>query len=208
MLDDVETATRFAAELAGTDLPTCGKQAGRVHLVGVSWGGKLATAYALRARLNPRVVSLTLIAPGIVPRVDISFTTKLAVGVALLLNPRRRFDLPLNDPALFIDNEQMRQYLRCDSARLHRATARFLYITDRLGRTLRTARTGSLELPTTLILATRDKIIDNARTRSLISRLCGEHLEVKHLPGAHTLEFEEDPEPFYQVLVDALARGE
>ncbi len=59
-----------------------------------------------------------------------------------------------------------------------------------------------------LVLAIRDKIIDNARTRSLISRLCGEHLEVKHLPGAHTLEFEEDPEPFYQVLVDALARGE
>ncbi|HAU36213.1 MAG TPA: hypothetical protein DCX07_00665, partial [Phycisphaerales bacterium] len=60
MLQDTEIACRLAAVVAGP----------KVHLVGVSWGGKLATAYAAWARRGVEIASLTLVAPGIVPRVD------------------------------------------------------------------------------------------------------------------------------------------
>ncbi len=53
-----------------------------VHLLGVSWGGKLAAAYA--ARGLGRIASLTLIAPGLFPRVDLPAAQKLRVGVAAM----------------------------------------------------------------------------------------------------------------------------
>jgi hypothetical protein len=58
----------------------------------------------------------------------------------------------------------------------------------------------------TLILADRDRIIDNAGTRRLLARLAGGRLEVRQLPGAHTLEFEEDPQALLTALEEALAR--
>ncbi|MHC4295345.1 MAG: alpha/beta hydrolase, partial [Planctomycetota bacterium] len=109
LLEDVETALDFATSEVGSS---------RIHLVGISWGGKLATCFALDPQYRERLASLTLIAPGIAPRVNIAITTRLAVGLSLLICPKRRFDIPLNDVALFTDNEQMREYLRCDPLRL------------------------------------------------------------------------------------------
>ncbi len=198
LLADVETACR-AAEREG--------DADRVHLVGVSWGGKLAGCYAGWADRTVKLASLTLIAPGIVPRVDVAGLTKLAIGLSLLVCPRRRFDIPLSNVELFTDNPSMREYLRRDSCRLHRATARFLRISRSLDGMLRRSPVRP-DFPVTLILAGRDRIIDNARTQESTARLAGEHLEVRQLEGAHTLDFEPDPQPLYQALADALARGE
>jgi len=197
LLDDVAAACRFAAR----DAPAPG-----VHLVGVSWGGKLAACYAAE-RCDVPLASLTLIAPGLAPKVSIRPGTKLAVAMSLACCPRRTFEIPLADVELFTDSEPMREYLRRDRCRLLRATGRFLYVSRRLDQLLRRSPPGGLKMPVTLILAERDRIIDNAATRRLTERLAGERLEVKTLPGAHTLEFEPRPEPLYQALADALRRG-
>jgi len=197
LLDDLAAACRFALDDSG---------AARFHLVGVSWGGKLAAAFLAAGAEGLDVASLTLVAPGIAPRVDVSVGVKLAVGLSLLCCPRRRFDIPLSEVELFTDNEAMRRYLRGDRHRLHRATGRFLYVSRCLDRLLRRAPRGAISGPTTLVLASRDRIIDNARTRAAVDRLADEETRVVDLPGAHTLEFEEDPTPLFDVLQDA-ARG-
>ena len=199
LLGDVAAAARLALARA---------EAGRLHLLGVSWGGKLAAAFAANRPEGIDISSLTLVAPGIAPRVDVSRGTKLAVGLWLLLRPRRLFDIPLNDEKLFTDNEEMRQYLRADAFRLHRATARLLYASRRLDGMLRRARRGSLTMPTTLILAARDRIIDNAATRRIVERLTAGRCMVEEFHAAHTLEFEPDPRPFYESLRAAAARAE
>ncbi|MBS3733583.1 MAG: alpha/beta fold hydrolase [Phycisphaerae bacterium] len=183
-------------------------QAPAVHLAGVSWGGKLAAAFVATCAQREPVASLTLVAPGIVPRVDASTATKLGVAACLLVCPRRRFAIPLNDPALFTDNEPMRAYLRADQYRLHRATARFLYVSRRLDRFLAHAADGAIRTPTTLILARRDRIIDNAATRTAMDRLTDGRAATVELDGAHTLEFEPDPTPLCDALVAALRHGE
>jgi len=109
---------------------------------------------------------------------------------------------------LFTDNEPMRQYLRRDPCRLMRATARFLYVSRCLDRMLTRAPAGRLKLPVTLILAERDRIIDNAATRNVLDRLAGDHLRVRELPGSHTLEFECDPTPLWSQLLAATRLGE
>ena len=198
VLDDVAAACRFALR-DGAD---------GVHLAGVSWGGKLAACFAAAGAAGLPLRSLTLIAAGIVPQVDVPARTKLAVAASLLCCPRRRFDIPLSDPALFTDNEPMRQFLRDDPWRLHQATARFLYVSSRLDAMLRRRSGGCLDVPTTLILSDRDRIIDNEATLAVARYLAGDRLEVHELSGAHTLEFEPDPQPFYDVLLDAVSLAE
>ena len=198
LLRDVEAAGRLALRETG---------AKRLHLVGVSWGGKLLACYA---GLNGgiAVASLTMVAPGIVPRVDVSLWTKLRIAACLLFAPRASFEIPLSDVELFTDNEAMRQYLRDDPFRLRRATGSFLYASRTLDRMLRRLPDGALAVPTTLILAARDRIIDNNRTRKVVDRLTDGRAVVEEFQTAHVLEFEPDPTPCYEAIAAGVARGE
>jgi alpha-beta hydrolase superfamily lysophospholipase len=200
LLDDVETACRYVLEIA---------EQRRLALVGVSWGGKLLACYAANPARTVEVASLTLVAPGIVPRVDVGPLTKLSIALAMLVAPQRRFDIPLNDVELFTDNPVMQQYLRADRHRLLRATARMLYVSKRLDVMLSSASAGAVDIPTTLILAGNDRIIDNAGTRRVVERLTAGRaaaVVTKILNGAHTLEFEPDPTPLYHALGEAVHR--
>jgi alpha-beta hydrolase superfamily lysophospholipase len=199
LLGDVDEAARFVLDATGAE---------RLHMVGISWGGKLAVAYAAHEQRSVSVASLVLVAPGIAARVGMSLVGKLGVALALLIAPNRRFDIPLDEPALFTDNERMREYLRSDGARLHRATARFLYASRELDRFLRRRPRGTVQSETTLLLAERDRIVHNDRTRRAVERLTGMRAAVVELSGAHTLEFEEDPTPLYEALAAGLQRGE
>jgi alpha-beta hydrolase superfamily lysophospholipase len=199
LLADVQAAVGEALRQSGCE---------KLHLVGVSWGGKLLTAYAALALQREVIASLTLVAPGLAPKVDVGLGTKLAIALALLCCPQRRFDIPLSDVELFTDNTEMREYLNNDPVRLHRATARFLYGSRKFDRIIADCDRDSLPMPVTLILSDRDRIIDNARTRKIVSRLAGDGLDVQTLCGAHTLEFEPDPQPLYNALKTAVRRGE
>lgn len=199
LLGDLETAGQYALQATGQD---------RLALVGVSWGGKLAACYAANAQRKVPLAALALVAPGIVPVVDMALGTKLAIALALLLSPQRRFDIPLNQPSLFTHNPTMRGYLQADAHRLLRATARFFYGSRQLDGMLASAAAGAVDMPTTLILADGDRIIHNAATRHAVERLTGGAAQVTVLHGSHTLEFEEDPAPFYQALAGAVGRGQ
>jgi len=181
-----------------------------VHLLGVSWGGKLAVASA--AARPDLYRSLILAAPGIVPRVDVGLMTKVRVAKCLALGrDRERFPIPLADPNLFTENPDRIRYIAEDPLSLREVTARFLYESRRLDRMVRRAA-GEVRMPVFLALAERDRIIDNQTTRTLVERLPAERKRIVEYPGAsHTLEFEPDPEPFFRDLVawiDEVESGE
>jgi len=199
LLADLDTAVRHVREATGSD---------RLHLVGISWGGKYAACYALDPARAARLRSLTLVAPGFLPRVDVSLAKKIAIGVCAAVAPTARFAIPLNDPALFTDNPAMRQYLRDDPHRLMRATAGFLLTSRRMDRAIGRAPAGGLALPVHLLLARRDRIIHNTETKALLARLAGGSLQTVELDGAHTLEFEPDFTPLCRTVTEALASHE
>lgn len=199
LFDDIAGAIRMIA----SDYPR-----NKVHLLGVSWGGKLAAAFACQARAVLELASLTLIAPGICPRVDVGLFAKLRIGLCLMIRPRRQFDIPLNQVELFTENPVRREFLVGDALRLHRATARFFYVSRQLDAELRLSREGCLTMPTTLLLAERDQIIYNAATETVLRRLTLGRLSVRSFPAAHVLEFEPDPAIFYQALLEALSAAE
>ncbi|MCK4343456.1 MAG: alpha/beta fold hydrolase [Phycisphaerae bacterium] len=168
-------------------------------VVGVSWGGKPAVAWALKR--SERVQRLLLIAPGLFPAVDVGLGGRLRVGVSLLTRPTRLLPIPLDDPALFTQNPMGQSFIASDALKLTHATARFFYESSRLDRMLLRAGEGSLRAQTTLVLAGRERIIRNARTEAWLERLAAGPLTVHTFPNAsHTLEFESEPEPFGRLV--------
>ncbi|MGB2755610.1 MAG: alpha/beta fold hydrolase [Phycisphaerae bacterium] len=185
----------LAAERARDETGVAG-----VHLLGVSWGGKLAVAAA--AARPDLYKSLILAAPGIVPRVDVGLMTKVRVAKCLALGrDRERFPIPLADPHLFTENPERIRYIAEDPLSLREVTARFLYESRRLDRMVRRAA-GEVRMPVFLALAERDRIIDNRATRGMVARLgAPRHRIIEYAGASHTLEFETDPEPFFRDLV-------
>jgi alpha-beta hydrolase superfamily lysophospholipase len=157
-------------------------------LVGVSWGGKLAAAWARR---RPELAeSLLLVAPGIFPRVGIGPVATMKVATSLVLHPTGLFGIPLDDPALFTDNPDGQAFIRQDSFALTSATARFLYQSRKLERDLRDLPDGALRLPTHLLLAGKDRIIRNEPTGAWIQRVTGGRALVTTLDEeVHTFDF-------------------
>ncbi|MEE8170398.1 MAG: alpha/beta fold hydrolase [Phycisphaerae bacterium] len=185
MLSDVDDLVRAVCERSGCD---------RAHLVGVSWGGKLIAAAA--ANGAERIASLTLIVPGIYPRVDLPFSEKMRVAWSLVSEPLRRFSIPLDDARLFTSNPERIAFVEQDAHRLKQVTGAFLLASRRLDRKARELRASPWRGPVHLLLAEHDRIIENDRTRDWFARLPeGDHRKMEYAGAHHTLEFEPDPEP-------------
>ena len=167
-------------------------------LVGISWGAKLAVALPCS---RPVVIDgVALLCPGFFPRIGKKW------GVFLLellgsLRPKRRFPIPLNDPGLFTESPRWQEFLRNDPLALHDATARFLAASIKLDRYLRFVPE-HFTLPTLLLLAEKDRIIDNAATRRFVGYFVATDKEIIEYPGAHhTLEFEPEPDQFVRDMI-------
>lgn len=161
----------------------------RLHVVGVSWGGKLALAgYEI---LRSRVIGLSLVAPGLFPQLDLTRREKARVAWSLLADPRRLFAIPLDDPSLFTSQPQRQAFIAGDELALRRATASFMWASARLDRARR--RIGRLPpVPLAVFLAGHDRIIDNAATRKWLRSLdrWPDRKLFEYADAAHTLEFE------------------
>jgi acylglycerol lipase len=180
--------------LAGRDLP--GKP---VHLLGISWGGRLAAAVAVAGRVQLK--SLIFATPGLVSLRDYAPWTKLAVAMALLYKNDREFVIPLDDPALFTDDPDEQNYIEEDAFGLRRVTARFLLESRRLERCAKSAFPG-IRIPFLLLLAGRDQIVDSGAVKELFhSCVCGDKVMKIYEKARHTLEFSPCREEYWDDLV-------
>jgi alpha-beta hydrolase superfamily lysophospholipase len=173
-------------------------------LVAISWGGKLGVALE---RFRPGLMrGLVLLAPGLCPLVAPTLRQRLAIAWSRLVAPGRLFPIPLDDPELFTTTPRWQEFIRDDPLSLRQATARLLVASVFLDRRARRAAP-DVRVPTLLLLAGRDRIIDNARTRAWFARLGSADREVIEYPQAHhTLEFEPDPTPVFADLARWLQR--
>ena len=87
---------------------------------------------------------------------------------------------------------------------------RFLHVHQTFSRLLdwrlSWAKRGALTVPTTLLLASRDRIIDNGATTAAVQRLTDGKARVVTLEAAHTMDFEESPDEFLRALAAATNR--
>jgi acylglycerol lipase len=158
-----------------------------LHLVGLSWGGKLATAAALDR--PERVASLVLITPGLRARVDLSWPRKLAVAASLLVGGTTRFAVPLR-PEMFTHDPVLLDFLRGDPLRTTAVSARFLLASRLLDRFV-ARNVAALRAPVLLQLADDDRIVDNDAVLDLLAPLAPGQLQVSRFAGAmHSIQLE------------------
>ena len=162
-------------------------------LIGISWGGKLATALARRhAHL---LDGLGLISPGLFALRGVNRWQRLALRLASRTPLRAvRVTIPLEEPALFTASSQWQQFIRTDPLVLRRVTVRFAWADQML---TRDAIGSSLKLrcPTLLALAGQDRIIDTDRVRAFTQSAAQAGLtRLEYKQATHTFEF--DPVQF------------
>ncbi len=170
------------------------------HLVGVSWGGKLAAAVHSADPVG--VQSLTLVTPGLFPKVGVSKPEMARIGFAMLYEPRSLFDIPLNDPEMFTTTPRWQEFFRRDELTLRQCTAGFYLASRRMDKIV--GRLGeSQPVPIHLLLAGDERIVDNDRTERFIAGLTWPGTKTTWYESArHSLEFEGDPTIYFRELVD------
>lgn len=176
------------------------------HMVGVSWGGKLAVAaYVMESRA---VRSLTLVTPGLFPKIGVSRPEMARIGFAMLYEPRSFFDVPLNDPELFTTAPRWQEFFRRDELTLRQCTAGFYLASRRMDKTIARLRE-ALPVPIHLFLADDERIVDNDRTEKFIQALGWPATQITHYESArHSLEFEGDPSIYFRQLADFIEHVE
>ncbi len=171
---------------------------GRWFLGGISWGGKVAAAVA--ARCPDLIEGLILLCPGLVPLVSPPLSKRLAIVFSSLFWPKKQFDIPLADPALFTNHPLWQDFLREDEDSLRTASAWFFVQSVRLDIWFRFICRG-WKVPTLLLLAENDRIVHNKATRARIGDLALGPTTVMEYPNAHhTLEFEGPKVPWVNDL--------
>lgn len=141
---------------------------GNCHLAGLSWGGLLALYAALRR--GPLFDSVTLIAPGICSRTDLSFANKLRVARGLISGKAAQ-PVPLAiEVEQFTKRADRARYIREDEHRVTSVSAAFCLETLKMRRFSEESTALRRLPPAQLLLAGRDAIIDNARTTQLLEQ--------------------------------------
>ncbi len=169
-------------------------------LLGISWGGTLTVAVA---RHRPELLrGIGLLCPGLFSQKAANLVQRTAVRLASLMGLRnRRVTIPLQDSTLFTESQSRREYIRLDPLTLRQITIRFALANLRLTR-YATEAPEQIYVPTLLMLAGRDPIIDNERTRRFVQQIASDDKQILEYTGAsHTLEFEPDPNQYFADLV-------
>ncbi|MDO8630980.1 MAG: alpha/beta fold hydrolase [Phycisphaerales bacterium] len=173
------------------------------HLVGISWGGKLVVAACVNDPAG--VKSLTLVTPGLFPKIGVSRGEMARIGFSMLYEPRRHFDIPLNDPDLFTTNPRWAEFFRTDPFTLRQCTAAFYLASRRMDRIVARLKE-SPPVPIHLFLAGDERIVDNDRTADFFDDLDWSGTQTTmHETARHSLEFEGDATIYFQQLVSFIA---
>jgi len=169
------------------------------HVIGVSWGGRLAVSTYVTDPTN--VVSLSLVTPGLFPLVGVSRRVMSEIAQAMMYEPGKLFDIPLSRAELFTSDSDWQRFIDNDSLTLRQATAGFYLASRRMDKII-AKLAQSPELPVHLLLAGDERIVDSDRTIEFIRKLEWSNSRVStYADLRHSLEMEGDPEMYYRDLV-------
>ncbi|MEE2712191.1 MAG: alpha/beta fold hydrolase [Planctomycetota bacterium] len=159
-----------------------------LHLVGLSWGGKLATASAIASPGG--VKSLILITPGLKAIVDLTIGQKLRLLASLPFGGRAKIPIPISSD-MFTETNRYLEFIENDTWRLRHATARFFLASLKLDKILKRGMR-DLDVPVLLFLAGGERIIDNAGVLNMLSPLSEERLVTRMYDDAtHSIQFDQ-----------------
>ncbi len=174
-----------------------------VTLLGLSWGGKLASVVA--ARRQELIDGLALLYPGIRSHFEASIMDNVKLSLAREAELfEKLIPIPLDDPALFTGMSESQAFIRNDNLSLRDVTVSFLLANRELDK-LTQAAPPEIRCPAIMMLAGKDRIIDNPATTKWYKSLASqERAFFEYEKAFHTLEFEPDRNQWIGDLTDWL----
>lgn len=171
-----------------------------VTLLGVSWGGKIAAAFA--ATYPDLINRLALLYPGLSPQIGPTAWQRMQLRFARSHDIRNKnIVLPLNDASLFTDVPEHQRFIDDDPLALHSVTSGFLNAGRDLDKLLQ-VQTAAISHPTLLMLAGKDQIVNNQQTKKQVTAFGSNRVTTIEYPdAAHTLEFDSNREVFVRDLI-------
>lgn len=204
LLNDVRQLVRFARREHPADSSNvCSPLP--VTLLGLSWGGKIAAAFA--AKYPNEIDRLALLYPGITPKLRPTMWQRFMLGFARSHDLRHKsIAIPLTDPSLFTHNEDRQAAIVNDPLALHRVTSGFINAGLDLDRFIAEGRS-QMTHPVLVMLSGKDQIIDNTMTRRFVNSLPTNRLSlINYSEACHTLEFEPNREAIFNDLIAWLSK--
>lgn len=197
LLNDLKVIVRLARK----EHPTA-----PIALLGLSWGGKLATAFA--ASCPDQIQRLILLYPATDSRIRPNFRQSLLLRLARRHDVRLKLvPLPFHEPGWFTDVREFQLRIENDPLALNCVTTGFLNATRDLDGIIR-KKSQRITHPLLAMLAGNDRIVNNARIRQRISQWPVSDVSLIEYAGAeHTLEFCKEREAFFQDLTHWLNRS-
>jgi len=174
-----------------------------LHLLGLSWGGKIAAATA--AMFPDEFSRLILLYPGLFPRLQPTWRQRLQLQLARHFEVVRPYiPIPLEDPALFTADRTFQDFIADDPLALHTVSSSLI----NAGRDLDDLvlhQFSNFTKPILVMLAGDDQIIDNLATKNWLAGLQHPQLTLVDWPAArHTLEFEPKRAEIFDRLIEWL----
>jgi alpha-beta hydrolase superfamily lysophospholipase len=171
-----------------------------VTLLGISWGGKIATGLA--ALFPNEIDQLVLMYPGLIPRFQMTRWQQFRLNLARSFEVvKKHIPIPLDDPGLFTRSSEWQKFISSDPLALHTVTSSFLNSGRDLDSIFNT-HAANVTQPTLLMLAEDDQIIDNAAVRQrLLTAGSLQTSTVIYPQCRHSLEFEPHRDAIFSDLV-------
>lgn len=180
-----ERLERFADELGAAPI-----------LFGHSLGGVVATELVLARRVP--VAALALSAPAIVPRLTRANAIRLAVLSRLA--PRLAVELPYDASVLTRDPEEIARAHADELVHGFKSAGLVRWLIDAAHRAIE--RAPELELPTLVLIAGADRLVDTDRTRAFAARVPAAYRTVHVYDDCHHELLNERPEERERVTTD------
>jgi len=179
LIEDIESVSAFFR---------CGV---KTVLLAISWGAKLAMPICYMD--YPWLDKLILVTPGIMAKLGFTIGEKLKIAKSLILNSGKDyFPIPIPGADYFTRNQKKQEYIRTDPHTLRDCSARFFFQSNKLDKTAR-CTLKKIHIPSLLLLAKNDRIIDNSKTISFFNSnfTNSSNRTITYPDCEHTLEFDQ-----------------
>ncbi len=169
-----------------------------VHLIGHCFGADVALGAVLSGTTS--AASIVMLTPGLYILPTYSRWDMLRIGLSALLAPATKFRVPQDDD-LFSRDPDVLAWIAGDDLGARSVTARALIQINRMLDDLR-SRLACLSIPTLVLEASRDRVSDNARNRTLLTSVLGDRCSWTTFDAEHFLL----AEPCAAQVLDTIVR--
>jgi len=158
----------------------------KLHLVSTCLGAKIATACAIQQ--PEEIDSLIYMSPGLRVKVKPTLIEKLKIALDVLPGLSFNIPSPMREDEMFTDSAEALYFLYNDKLRTFSPRASDFYQAGKIGSYV-LRNLGKLRTRSIVLLAGKDQIVDNVRTRKAFSRF-GERPEIiEYSNSEHVLFF-------------------